>query len=147
MQELADKSHGKVLTDMFANTDINQARALSEILNEFDYYTNDNKIKSDKGEYRFKYQPQEDQILSSIKRDEVEESKIEEPTKIDDNKYATEKQSLKDEFKDTGLYSDEEVKKVEDIIDNTPVNSTEDINELTKRICNWFNVGGKFTIT
>ncbi len=38
MQELANKANGKVLTDMFANTDINQARALSEILNKFDYY-------------------------------------------------------------------------------------------------------------
>lgn len=37
MQELAQKTQGKVLTDMFANTDINQARALSEILNEYDY--------------------------------------------------------------------------------------------------------------
>jgi hypothetical protein len=34
IEELRVKSAGKVLTDMFATTDINQARALSEILNE-----------------------------------------------------------------------------------------------------------------
>lgn len=43
MQELAEKTQGKQLTDMFANTDINQARALSEILNEFDYNIEDKK--------------------------------------------------------------------------------------------------------
>jgi len=41
MQELANKAQGKVLTDMFANTEVNQARALSEILNDFDYYSNE----------------------------------------------------------------------------------------------------------
>ena len=34
MQELANKANGKTLTDKFANTEINQARALSEVLNE-----------------------------------------------------------------------------------------------------------------
>jgi hypothetical protein len=34
IEELRTKANGKVLTDMFANTDNNQARALSEILNE-----------------------------------------------------------------------------------------------------------------
>ena len=34
VQELKTKASGKILTDMFANTDINQARAISEILNE-----------------------------------------------------------------------------------------------------------------
>jgi len=34
MQELREKAKGKVLTDKFANTDISQARALAEILNE-----------------------------------------------------------------------------------------------------------------
>ncbi len=34
IQELAEKSKGQVLTDRFANTEISQARALAEILNE-----------------------------------------------------------------------------------------------------------------
>ena len=34
MQELANKANGKTITDKFANTEISQARALSEILNE-----------------------------------------------------------------------------------------------------------------
>ena len=34
MKELAEKAKGKVLTDMFATTEISQARALTEILNE-----------------------------------------------------------------------------------------------------------------
>jgi hypothetical protein len=34
IDELAEKTKGKVLTDMFAKTDINQAHALSDILNE-----------------------------------------------------------------------------------------------------------------
>src|SRR5690606_9394644 len=33
-QELIEKAQGKVLTDMFASTDVSQARALSELLNE-----------------------------------------------------------------------------------------------------------------
>lgn len=35
LEELAIKSHGKVLTDMFATSDISQARALSDILNKY----------------------------------------------------------------------------------------------------------------
>lgn len=34
MQDLREKAKGKVLTDKFANTDVSQARALAEILNE-----------------------------------------------------------------------------------------------------------------
>ena len=34
MKELSEKSSGKILTDKFANTDVSQARALSEILKE-----------------------------------------------------------------------------------------------------------------
>ena len=34
MDELAKKAKGKILTDMFAKTDVSQARALAEILNE-----------------------------------------------------------------------------------------------------------------
>ena len=33
-QDLREKAKGKVLTDKFASTDISQARALAEILNE-----------------------------------------------------------------------------------------------------------------
>jgi len=47
MQELAQKTQGKVLTDMFANSDINQARALSEILNEYDYMVQANNFSSE----------------------------------------------------------------------------------------------------
>lgn len=34
LQELSEKAKGKTLTDMFATTDINQARALAELVNE-----------------------------------------------------------------------------------------------------------------
>jgi hypothetical protein len=37
MKDLVEKSQGKVLTDMFANTTTNQARALSEVINELGY--------------------------------------------------------------------------------------------------------------
>lgn len=33
--ELAEKSHGKIITDLFASTDISQARALCDILNKY----------------------------------------------------------------------------------------------------------------
>ena len=38
MQDLAEKARGKVLTDKFANTENNQARALAELLNENVYF-------------------------------------------------------------------------------------------------------------
>lgn len=42
MKDLAQKAKGKALTDQFANTDINQARALSEILNKSNWETESN---------------------------------------------------------------------------------------------------------
>jgi len=49
MKELSERAYGRTLTDTFANTEINQARALSEILNEMynqTYIEPESKVKS-----------------------------------------------------------------------------------------------------
>lgn len=53
-EELKEKAKGKTLTDKFASTDVSQARALAEILNESEKVItlNENKIKFLQGQYQ-----------------------------------------------------------------------------------------------
>lgn len=78
LQELGEKAKGKTLTDMFATTDINQARALSELVNERVY-----KLTVDKNQSNLEFDAAREKSLTAQKQSQNSTDQVvEKPLKI-----------------------------------------------------------------
>jgi hypothetical protein len=115
-------------------------------------------IKDDPNYKSFVYIPEMDREVSENKKtveevennegkDKTEQVSIEKPIPTETKEVITtdhpdyltkEKDSIKKEISESGVYDKDQIKELHDIVDQKEVKSVEDINDLIKRICDKF---------